>query len=149
MAPPQAKRQRSEKTPRPALRGRSHQSLPAGSDRWPHAGPADQGVLRLTGRESLCVWYGPEVHLERRLVNVGDTVRRWQALSSDTTSRSRQEGRNAGHSIFDASNQRALTEIPLIVAGTAIQAVGVEFGWRHGGGCSCRFCSRQTADEAA
>ena len=54
-----------------------------------------------------------------------------------------------GGTIFDASNQRALTEIPLIVAGTAIQAVGVEFGWRHGGGCSCRFCSRQTADEAA
>jgi hypothetical protein len=51
--------------------------------------------------------------------------------------------------IFDASDPSSLAEIPLIVAGAAEQAVGVEFGWRHAGDCPCLFCSKRSADEAA
>jgi hypothetical protein len=51
--------------------------------------------------------------------------------------------------IFDASDPSSLAEIPLIVAGAAEQAVGVEFGWRHDGDCPCLFCSKRPADEAA
>ena len=51
--------------------------------------------------------------------------------------------------IFDATDPRAVTEIPLIVAGAATQAVGLEFGWRQAGDCPCPFCSRRATLEAA
>ncbi len=50
---------------------------------------------------------------------------------------------------FDARDPSALAEIPLIVAGAPDQAVGVEFGWQHSGDCSCLFCAKRPADEAA
>ncbi|MGZ4199135.1 MAG: hypothetical protein ACXVP1_03005 [Thermoleophilia bacterium] len=43
--------------------------------------------------------------------------------------------------ILDASDPSAPAETSLIVEGEADQAVGVEFGWRHSGGCHCRFCA--------
>jgi hypothetical protein len=51
--------------------------------------------------------------------------------------------------IFDASDPRAVTEVSPTVAGAAIKVVGVEFGWRHAGDCSCLFCVHRPADEAA
>ena len=50
--------------------------------------------------------------------------------------------------IFDASDPGSLAEILLIVAGEAERAVGVEFGWRHAGDCSCSFCSKRPAAAA-
>lgn len=43
--------------------------------------------------------------------------------------------------IFDASDPSSPAEIALIAAGEADQAVGLEFGWRHSGDCSCLLCS--------
>ncbi len=43
--------------------------------------------------------------------------------------------------IFDASDPSSPAEIANIVAGEADQAVGLEFGWRHAGDCSCPFCA--------
>lgn len=57
--------------------------------------------------------------------------------------------------IFDASDPRALTATPILVVDEADKAVGLEFGWRHAGDCSCRFCSndrlvqRRTPQHAA
>jgi hypothetical protein len=51
--------------------------------------------------------------------------------------------------IYDASDSSSLAEIPLIVASAADQAVGLEFGWRHQGDCSCLFCSKRPVHEAA
>jgi hypothetical protein len=42
--------------------------------------------------------------------------------------------------IFDASDPNALAEISPIAPGATVSAVGLEFGWRHAGGCACRFC---------
>ena len=43
--------------------------------------------------------------------------------------------------IFDATDPSSLAEIPDIAAGEAESTVGLEFGWQHAGGCTCRYCA--------
>ena len=43
--------------------------------------------------------------------------------------------------IFDASDPSAPAEIHSNASDEADVAVGVEFGWRHVGDCSCRLCA--------
>ena len=50
--------------------------------------------------------------------------------------------------IFDVSDPEAIAEIMLVGVGAADQAVGLEFGWRHAGACSCRFCATRPTDTA-
>jgi hypothetical protein len=51
--------------------------------------------------------------------------------------------------IFDASDPSSPAETSLLVEGDADQAVGVEFGWRHAGDCSCPFCANDRPTERA
>ena len=51
--------------------------------------------------------------------------------------------------ILDARDPSALAEVLLGVVSEPDQAVGLEFGWRHAGDCSCPFCSKGAAGEAA
>jgi hypothetical protein len=51
--------------------------------------------------------------------------------------------------IYDASDPSSLAEILLGVVCEPHRAVGLEFGWRHTGDCSCLLCSKPSADEAA
>jgi hypothetical protein len=51
--------------------------------------------------------------------------------------------------IYDASDPSSPVEILLNVVRKPDHMVGLEFGWRHAGDCSCLLCSRRAADEAA
>jgi hypothetical protein len=51
--------------------------------------------------------------------------------------------------IYDASDSSSLAEILLGVVCEPDQTVGLEFGWRHAGDCSCLFCAKRSAHEAA
>lgn len=47
--------------------------------------------------------------------------------------------------IFDAAASNAPLAEPIIELDGAGSAVGLEFGWRHLAGCSCRFCRSDLA----
>jgi hypothetical protein len=42
--------------------------------------------------------------------------------------------------IFDATRGGPPAEHPILVVDSLDEAVGLEFGWRHAGGCACAFC---------
>jgi hypothetical protein len=49
-------------------------------------------------------------------------------------------------SIFDASDPASLVgEGSPLMTGGGLQAVGIEFGWRHADDCSCACCSPERA----
>ena len=51
--------------------------------------------------------------------------------------------------IFDVAAPVHFVEVPVAAADWSGQAVGVEFGWRHTGGCACQLCSQRKTESAA
>ena len=47
--------------------------------------------------------------------------------------------------IFDASDPAKLAHEQPLMAGPTLQALGIEFGWRHLDGCACVICSPERA----
>jgi len=45
--------------------------------------------------------------------------------------------------IFDGSSVGTSPVEPIMVLDRGAEAVGLEFGWRHVAGCSCRFCRNE------
>jgi len=46
--------------------------------------------------------------------------------------------------IFDAAHGAA--ETPILRVDQLDETVGLEFGWRHAGGCACSYCTKARAE---